>query len=326
MVPTITRLVPDGSACVYSMLLRIDGTGFNVATQTSDRLFHQTVFVTVDGVDAPATCFDATLITFLVPDLDPGGPYDVVVQNLDQTTGDPIPGEAVTLARAVTVVLPALGKESETGLTRVVRSFVRLLKRQLVAEVDPGVQTDYDAVSGDQVHVAQFASLPAIGLVGPELVENRFYSLNDQETNDAELSGDPQADFVEARVPYTVDLTFDVIGASDNKVELLNLMSNFIAVMHKNKKLAVLADGDDPSGPVVLYEMDFVEGMQPKRVGSSNNSNLLTWSSQIVIRGVDVMGVEGVSAGETGGVPNQMIVSTGKEAEEIVVAPPTQGV
>src|SRR5579872_2913349 len=116
MVPTIASLVPNGSACVYQMLLRINGTGFNVMTQTTDRQFHQTVSVTIGGVECPATCFDPTLTTALVPDLPPGGPYDVVVQNLDQATGLPIPGETATLAGAVTVVLPKHGIEEESDL------------------------------------------------------------------------------------------------------------------------------------------------------------------------------------------------------------------
>jgi hypothetical protein len=113
-------------------------------------------------------------LTFLTPAND-AGLVDVVVRNLDDD-GVPIVGEEAVRSGAFTYAQPRLTAESD--LTRLVRTLLRELKRQVLDNVVLTVQTDFDAETGDELHLAQFAALPGLVLVGPELVEDRCYSLN----------------------------------------------------------------------------------------------------------------------------------------------------
>ncbi len=117
-----------------------------------------------------------TIATCLTP---PGtlGSADVLLQNLDGA-GEPIAGEAVLLPSAFTYERPALATES--SLTRLVRTLLRALKAQIIENVNPTVHTDFDASPEDGLHLAAVARLPALVLAGPELRQNRAYSLNQQ--------------------------------------------------------------------------------------------------------------------------------------------------
>ncbi len=318
------------------MIVRIRGTNFRTQPQNTTQTFERTVSVSIGGMlcDA-ATCFDPTLITVLVPDLSPGTvsgdpakltpapAYAVVVENLDDS-GNPIAGEVVTLTSALQIVMPQFTGEHETDFTRTIRALLQLMKRQLLVAVDFAVQTDYDPTAGDQYHLAQFASFPAAAFIGPELEENRLYSTNEEP--DPTVSGDGDADFVTTRVPFTVDVKFDIVFASDNKVELLNMMANTVAFFHKNKWLYVDKNATDPSLGQTRFELDFTENGWPKKIGPSNNSNVHTFTCSIVIRGFDVTDLQGLVIGSDSGVDNQAIVGIGKTATEISIAPAKQGV
>jgi hypothetical protein len=256
-------------------------------------------------------------------------PIAIRVDNLDDN-GDPIAGENATRTSAFSYVMPIMTNEADGDLPRLVRVLLRELKKQFMqTEITYAVHTDYDSDTGDQLHVTQFAKLPGMTLMGPDLDENRFYSINEQPTVDDPTSptnedGSKEA-FVETRVPYTVDLLFEVLAVSDNKAELLNMMSNFVMFMHKNKFIFLDRDKDDPSKGNVNYEMDFQPGGAPKSVmGAAGNSNLRSFSAKFLIRGFDIETTTGVDAGTTAGVPNQAIVSRGKTSDSLILQPIVQ--
>jgi hypothetical protein len=246
-------------------------------------------------------------LTFISP-IGDAGAAEVVVRNLDDD-GAPIAGEEGALAGAFTYRLPALAAESD--LARLVRTLLRELKRQVLPNVSLTVQTDFDAQTGDELHIAELASLPALVLVGPELREDRFYSLNQL----PEVAGDPGT-VLRRRVPYTVDLAFTIVGASDHTVELLNLMAATELFFHKNKFLEMPRDPANALSGRVRYEMDFASDGDLRVTSQPNESNVRSFSGSFVIRGFDLEDLTGV--------PGDAITEQTAPADEIVISPPEQ--
>lgn len=256
-------------------------------------------------------------LTFVSP-IGDAGPADILLQNLDDDDGMPIAGEATTLPGSFTYLLPPLVAESD--LARLVRTLLRELKRQVLPNVSLTVQTDYDAESGDELHIAELASLPALVLVGPELREDRFYSLNQL----PEVPG-PSGTVLRRRVPYTVDLTFTIIGASDHTVELLNLMAATQLFFHKNKFLEMDRSASNPLGGFVLYEMDLAPDGDLRVTSQPNESNVRSFSGSFVIRGFDLEDLAGLPAdgvtGQTAPVNDVLIALP----EQLTTAPAPSG-
>ena len=278
-------------------------------------------------------------LTALLPHGDPGDPVTspdgravtVTLINLDPATGQPVPGESVALANGFTFVRPTFTSDVESDFTRACRVFLQMLKREVLPNVSYAVQTDYDPTSGDELHVTQFASLPALILLGPDTNENRFYSLNEPPRIDdgtvSTLDGESAAGYLEARVPYTVDVLWDVVAASNTKVELLNLMAGFVAFMHKNKWIVLDRLGTDPSAGAVRYELDFQPNGQPKNTSAPSNANLRSWSAKVLIRGFDIECFAGFLGGTTDPshvMPQAAVVAHGQSADYVTVDPAVQ--
>ncbi len=328
VVPTISSIEPNVGPSEGRMDVEIIGTGFVPAVlppsgQFPGNVVPQTAIVLFDGVPAyDVRVFSGALLSATPPPHTPGV-VDVSVQNVDQTTGVPISGEVVVAASSFTYVLPRVTADYPSDLVALVRTLIRAMKAYLLIEITHAVHTDYDPTTGDELHVTKFAKLPGITLIGPDLEENRFYSLNEEPdfTDETTVGDDGQPSaFVGTKVPYTVDLTFKVIAASDSKIELLNLASNFVMFMHRTKYLPMARNAADPSAGTIAYEFDFVKGGQPKtaRIHSTeeNKSNLRSWEAQIIVRGFDIETVFGVPNGSTAGVPNAAIVRRGYIADE----------
>jgi hypothetical protein len=246
-------------------------------------------------------------LSFIAP-IGDAGPADVVLRNLADD-GVPIPGEEVTLAGGFTYQLPPLAAESD--LARLVRTLLRELKRQVLPNVSLTVQTDFDAQTGDELHIAELASLPALVLVGPELREDRFHSLNQL----PEVAGSPGT-VLRRRVPYTVDLAFTIIGASDHTVELLNLMAATQLFFHKNKFLEMSRSPASPLGGRVRYEMDLAPDGDLRVTSQPNDSNVRSFSGSFVVRGFDLE--------DLAGLPGDAVTEQTAPADEIVISPPEQ--
>lgn len=177
--PTITSLEPATGPTGGLTLVEVAGPSFRMPPAPSamgpTSPPRPTVDVLVGGRAATLVRVRAPdRLSFVSPPHDAGA-ADVVVRNLDDD-GVPVAGEEATLAGGFTFVAPRLAVESD--LTRLVRSLLRELKRQVHPNVSLTVQTDFDAETGDELHLTELASMPGLVLVGPELTENRFYSLN----------------------------------------------------------------------------------------------------------------------------------------------------
>lgn len=215
------------------------------------------------------------------------GVVSVTIQNIDDN-GDPIVGEEFTKANAYTYQRPNL--RSESDFTRVIRTFIQDLKRQVIENVSLTTHTDYDDETGDFKDIAEDAKIPGLILVGPDVVENRLLSLNTYRASDA-------ANGVQIRRnPYTIDLQFQIVGVAELTKQLLELMHGCIQYFHRNKYLRVLCDPDNPGLGYIRYEIDFVdEGGEPNVTSRVNESNVRSFSGTAVIRGLDLEDFEGVS-------------------------------
>lgn len=291
------------------MLVDVAGSGFRLPslpepTGMASRL-KPSVAVFVGGRAASVVRVRSEVsLTFLSP-IGDAGPADVTIQNLDDA-GNAIAGESVTFAQAFVFQRPVLTTESD--LARLVRNLLRELKRQVHPNVSLTVHTDYDAQTGDELHIAELAQLPALVLVGPELSENRFYSVNELvETSSA-------GRVLRRRAPYTVDLRFTLVGTADHTVELLNLLAATHLFFHKNKCLDMNRDETNPALGQVRYEMDIPQGGDFRQSGTPNEANLRSFSGAFVIRGFDFE--------DMAGFPSESAAEETRPVEAVVIAPP----
>jgi hypothetical protein len=310
--PTITSLEPASGPTGGLTLVEVTGSGFRMppappaSGPTSPP--RPTVEVLVGGRRAADVRVRAPdRLSFLSPAHDADA-ADVVVRNLDDD-GVPIAGEEATLAGGYTFVAPRLAVESD--LTRLVRTLLRELKRQVHPNVSLTVQTDFDAETGDELHLTELASMPGLVLVGPELAENRFYSLNSAPEVPA---GDGTA--LRRRVPYTVDLGFTLIGVADHTTELLNLMAAAQLFFHRNKYLEMDRDPANPLAGRVRYEIDFTPDGDLRVTSQPNESNVRSFSGSFVIRGFDLE--------DLAGVPGDAVIERTAPVDDIVFDPPQQ--
>ncbi len=307
---SIASINPSSGPTAGSLLVEVHGAGFKLAPlPQAARVPAQrspTVTVLVGGRAAcDVSVFSGDRLTCIVPTGD-AGPSDVVVQNLD-ATGVPIPGEQAVAPQAFTYVLQALTVEAD--LIRLVRSLLQELKRQVLDNVVLTVHTDADADVGAELHLAQIAQLPALVLVGPELTEDRFYSLNQL----PEVATGP-GQFAQHRVPYTVDLGFTVIGVSDHTTELLNLMAATQLFFHRNPYLEIDRDPEAPEAGRVRYEMDVARDGDLKVTSQPNESNVRSFSGRFVVRGFDLE--------DLAGAPGESVVTRGAVATDVVIPAP----
>lgn len=304
-IPTITSITPSagltsgrGFVTVVGTDMRLppapppSGPTSGVLPRTVDVLFGGILATLVRVRVDPANPTNGTILTCLTPP-HASGAVEVVLRNLD-VDGLPIATEEVTAQAGFTFQRTDLTVESD--LTRLVRTVLRAIKDQVLENLSLTVHTDYDDTTGDGLHIAAVSKLPALILVGPELDENRFYSINELPVDGG---GDAVAlPFTQRRVPYTVDLGFDLIGVSEHTVELLNLMRACTTFVHKNKTIEMDRDASDPSLGRVAYELEFAPGGQLKTQNRPNQSNVRHFSGSLVVRGFDLDEPAGVVINE----------------------------
>lgn len=287
-VPTISSVSPNVGPTGGRRLVAITGTNFQLPpvpppTGPSVSVPNpsvQVLFGTELALDVAV--LSTTLLHVYTPPSDPAV-VSVTVRNVDQN-GTVVPGETVTLNDGYTFERPnlATGPAGESDLTRLVRTLLRELKRQVIANVELTVNTDYDDDTADGANVAMLSAVPGLVLSGPFLRENRFFS-----ENQARYRSAAAGKFSQQRPAYTVDLGFTIIGVDDNEVAFLNLMAEVVRFFNRNKMLRMLAD-PAVAGDFVEYEMEIDADGEPRAIGSANNSNLHAFQGQFTIKGFDI--------------------------------------
>lgn len=223
------------------------------------------------------------------------GAYDVVVENVDDS-GVLIPGETATLVRAFTFRRPDFAQESE--LSRVVRAMIRMLKRQVLENVALTTHTDYDPTTGDMLNLVPVQRLPAIVLANLETPDDPTYR--------AEHDTDFEADagrFIERRPPAVVQVKYDLVGVSNDALEILNMVQAVRVFFRKNPYLYVDRNAADPSAGSVRYPLEWSMGGPAAVTHSSDNSNVESFSGEVRIRGVLLEDMPGITTDKPPGIP-----------------------
>lgn len=284
-VPTITSVTPSSGPTRGRRLVKIVGTNFAlppapVPTGPTPGTIKPAVQVLFGAEPALEVHVLSTTLLHVVSPVKDAGLVSVTVRNVDQA-GVLVGAETVTAANAYTFARPDFNQTgvNESILARVVRAFMRELKRQVLENVVIAVHTDYDNTL-DGANIAMVATAPAIVLSGPTLRTNRFYSTNEvrQETVSSQT--------YEKRPARTVDIVFTIIGVHDLLQPSMNFMQEVVGFFEGNKNLRVLENPSVPNTYIdfeTKIENDFAMSKQ-----SDANPNIHIFSGTIAIVGVDL--------------------------------------
>lgn len=207
------------------------------------------------------------------------GAIDITVRNVDQD-GNVITGEITTKVDAFTYSRPAVNVEMD--LPRLIRQILRDFKRQVHENTCWAVSSDYTGAPSEFA-ITELAAIPAIVLSGPDMAENREYSINESRSISYAAG-----EYAELRPPFTTDLEFDVMVVGDNSIQTLNIVKEVHAFIHRNPFIRMLADPDVPDGEYVDYEMAWTGGRTTQKVSVANNSNIKAYSGAFIVRGFDI--------------------------------------
>jgi hypothetical protein len=239
--------------------------GTDVAVVTSSRLF----------VRAPSSPLAGIKPAF------GEGAVDLVVRNID-SDGVLIGAETVTQLAGYAYRRAQLATESD--MARLVRQLIIELRKQVIPNVSITNHSDFDIDTTDLANIVDVAQLPALVIFGPQLQENRFYSVNGMvNVSRAGFESDRR------RAPDTDDLAFTFLGISDLKGEALSLQSLVRQFFKTNRWLQLQRDPNDASLGFVKYDMQLDSGAGG--IGYSppadQKSNLRSFSGSFVVRGFD---------------------------------------
>lgn len=204
----------------------------------------------------------------------------VVIENVD-AAGEPVAGERAALEDAFRFVRPPLADESD--LTRLVRTLLRTLKRDLLVNSTMRVSVDYaDARHVDGMQIVPLATLPALVLTPLQMPENRRYSTN--ELREEVAVGPSGPEIVRHAPPLTVDLELRLTGSSDSTVELLNLIAAVGGFLNRTKWVEMARHPAEASRGTAGYELR----AGPIQMRLDGPDGLGAFSVDLVVRGFDL--------------------------------------
>ena len=269
VVPIIDSITPGSGPTSGGDLVAIAGTGLR-----------ESVAVRFGDVAAEVLAARAGTSALLRAPPHAPGPVDVVIDNLD-ASGIPIPGESATLPSAYVFERPDISAESD--LTRLVRTLLQELKRQIVESTNMTVSVDYGETAPDGSSVAVIAKLPSLVLSGPRIAENRTYSTN--EPAEIVIAGLSGLELERRRPSLTVDLAFTLTGASDRTAELLNLMAAVATFLNRNRWIEMPRDRANEAAGAVRWEMHPDGDFRTKLDGPDD---VRAFTCGLVVRGFDI--------------------------------------
>lgn len=217
------------------------------------------------------------------------GVVDVTIRNLDDA-GVPIPGEEVVAADAWTYINPPLNGAgvSDTTLLRVVRAVLDTWQRDVWPETYVHQSIEYDS-DGTELRILDIARLPNVVLLGPRTVTSRLYEpSSDQLIPSSLVSGADIGDqTLVNRMPYGLDLIFDVVGQARERMTVLNLAHTATVFVQRTPRISVPRDPSDPSKGSIEYQFGFASSDTTFDIsGVANASDLHSFRGSVAVRGV----------------------------------------
>jgi len=267
--PVIERIEPAVGPTSGGNLVRIVGSEFAPVVRVG--------FGAAKPVVVPSWRLAGARIADVTSPAHDGGAVDVVVENLD-ADGKPVPGE-ITIARgAYEYVAPAVATESD--LARLVRTVVRALKRQVLANVHVAVHLDYDDAPGDTLRLTPLATLPSLVLSGPTVRPHTPYRTAAAVDVDAGTG-----EVLRHRPRLTTDLAFTITGASSSTVELLGLLTATAHFVSRTPWISMLRDPARPALGAARWDLD-LDGDWRTQIPGPEQVHVFT--AGFVIRGFDL--------------------------------------
>ncbi len=184
------------------------------------------------------------------------------------------------VAQPYTYTKPALGTESP--LTRLIRTLLQNLKSHFHDNTSMTVDVDASdpALRSDEGEgVSMLARLPALVLGGPDVRENRVMS-----RNTGSEAADTRGNIFVYGVPYTVDLTFTLTGASHSTVEMFNMLDAATTYLHQMKCVSMPRDPEFLELGNVSWPSQISEGA---RVHLDGIDGVRSFDIQFLVRGFD---------------------------------------
>ncbi len=283
--PTVARITPATGPTGGRRIVKIWGGGFQLLPEPVSRgvVPNPSVEVLFGDVPARDVRVMATSLLHVVTPIHDAGTVSITIRNIDQA-GVPLAGEGVTIPNAYTFARPVVGSGEageQSNLTRLVRTIVEELRRQILPNVVLTTHTDYDDTP-DGANVAALAKVPGLVLSGPILRLNRFYATN-QAREDETTEGETYV----LRPSRTVDVAFTIIGVDELMTRNLDLINECTAFFLRNTTLRMARSVAAPSD-VVEYELEIDDGGDFKSVGTANNSNIRAFSGSFLVRGFNI--------------------------------------
>ena len=275
MTPHITNIYPNEGHTGGASIVRLLGGDFAENIRVS--------FGSAIGLDVRRVNHALVYVRTPVTTTADGGIVDVTVQNLD-TNGDPVPGEVFTFSDGFTYSLPKL---LDTDLSRLVRQLVLEMRRQVLPNTVLRRHTDYADSGEDRVQISE---LPGIALIGPDLLPNRVYEYSVRPV----IAGSERFR-VKKRPPLTVDLSFTVVGGTNNESHKLALLQSTLAFFDKQTQITINRSPTDPTKGQISYYLDFDTDGLPAVIENPNGSNVSTFTGTVLIRGVAIEGFSNTS-------------------------------
>ncbi len=284
-----TAITPAQAITSGQILVEITGTDFDITTAADPVSMEVEIAgrkCTKVGVRAqtgpPNSILQCVIPRAPLLDRDPVTEKPIIVKAFDVKLTNLVVPATVTAVDAFTYSRPNLVEEVHQ--TTVVRALIDEMRNQIFHNIHFSSHTDFDPDTLDLKNMVEVAQLPSITLLGPQSIENRFYSLNRLPERS---SGSPLI-FETFREPRTVDLIFVLQGLSESIVQANNMMNRVALFFHQNKFLFSLIDPSDPGKGEIKHEMDILPGEDPKLRSATGNSNLKIFDAQFMIRGVDL--------------------------------------
>lgn len=288
-VPTVASVSPSRGH-TGGCLVRITGTNFREPTEPSNPsgpLPEAAPSVEVFfGAEQATTVrwLSSTLLEVIAPGQDKGT-VSVIVRNVDDD-GELIGAETAELEDAFEFAQPDLTVDQYP--TRVIDQLILEMRRQILDEVVTLTHTDYDATPEDDLQITQLAKIPALILLGPELLDAPEIPANSEVEIDDGTETDTIDVYQRAEVKH---LRFRLIGVTDNSRELFNLLSVTRLFFKKNPYVVVARDPEDADQGRNRHPV-FVE-TEPAARGAPTTSNLRQFTASFALHGVYFERIDG---------------------------------